>query len=649
MKYLNPIYLRQTADFLQRYGVRSVLNKVPEYLRMTRGYQAWRRENAPSDQELDRQREIFRNSFRRNSPLFSILVPAYQTNLLQLEQMIASVLSQTYGNWELCIADGSPKPSEAERFLEQYAASHQVPFMKLAEPARADQAWADQAHASQVLADQERAVCGIIRFVPVENRGIAGNTNAALAVSRGDYVVLLDHDDLLSPDALFELAQGINEDETADVLYTDEDMVSADGAFLHNPNFKPDYSPDLLRSCNYITHLYVVRRDLALEVGGFSEDCDGSQDYDFTLKTTERARKVRHIPKVLYHWRVHGGSVAADSGNKTYAYDSAVRALERHYERCGVHASVSKDPQPGFYLTDYAIAGRPLVSVVMYHCAEGLREEILNSGRKAGLLLDGNDSQHGSKNAQKTVSSGSGQASMYAQKTVSFGSTQASMYAQKTVSSGSTQASKSVRLPYRVEFPRSICEACGEYVLVLQKARHISPETIRLLLSNCMRDEIGIAAPRVLYASGKVEESGLIYNADGEIFSPFEGADAVYPGYHCLAVCQHQASVTGPFCFMTSMENLRRNWKKDSAKQSPHIRMAGFCLRTNQDGKLLTVIPRACVTLTNEGARDASALRHLRMPEEWNRNAAHENNAGCIDRVDPYYTPNFSQKRMYRF
>lgn len=554
MKYLNAIYLRQTLDFFQRYGLKSILNKVPEYLMTTRGYQAWRKEHSPSEAELSNQRNL---SLRMPSrPLFSILVPTYNTDPVQLKQMVESVFAQTYDRWELCIADGSPKPSPVEEFFHRYSREH----------------------------NPKGNVC----FTSIENLGIAGNTNAAMSMATGDFVVLLDHDDLLSPDALYELAHAINKDPAIDALYSDEDMVSADGTFLHNPNFKPDFSPDLLRTCNYITHLYAVRRSLAESVGGFSQDCDGSQDYDFTLKTTERARKVCHIPKVLYHWRVHSNSVAADSGNKTYAYDSAVRALERHYSRLGIEASVSKDAQPGFYLTDYRIKGRPLVSVLLYRCSETLRNEL---SHPAGAAEEGSRSD-----IEESL--------------------------------------------YRIEFPASLSEAHGEYILILHHVQSITPDTIRLLLSNCMRPEIGIAVPRILTSHGKVAESGLIYNKDGELLSPFAGKDPVYPGYHCYATCQHQISVAGPFCFMTSMENLRRNGrKKKGGSQDLFARMAEFCFRTRQSDKLITVIPRALATLTKTGSQIACSPRKG-YPELLSMG---------LPETDPYYTPNFSQKHPYRF
>ena len=570
MKQSIPISLRQTADYLKKNGWKNTLYKVPEYITLSRHYQIWRKKHTPTARMLEEQRVLSQKMEKH--PLFSILVPACDTDPLQLKQMAESVFLQTYGRWELCIADGSTKPSKVEAFFTDYAKKHDIPAVSSVHH------YEDTRYS--VLSFSHGS--GRVLIAPVENLGIAGNTNVALSLASGDYIVLLDHDDLLSPDALFELAQAVCRDPSADVLYSDEDMVSPDGTFFHNPNFKPDYNPDLLRSCNYITHLYAVRRSLALSVGGFSVKCDGSQDYDFILKTVEKASGICHLPKVLYHWRIHPASVAADSDNKAYAYDSAVRALYMHYQRCGISTSITKDQQPGFYLTDYGIIGKPAVSVLLYHCDASLKEGLINLPESA---------------------------------------------------------------LYTLEFPASVAEARGEYVLVLRQVCAITPDLIPTLLSNCIRPEIGIAVPRILSFNEKIIEAGLLYNSEGEILSPFAGKDPNYPGYHRFAVCQHQISLAGPHCFMTSLDNLRRNWQakadvsKGSGRREPYNRMAQFCFQTIQDQKLITMLPAPCARLTAEGSKEART---------GNKRIA-ENSYLIAHPVDPCYTPNFSQKHPYRF
>lgn len=586
MKYLNRIYLGQTVDYLKKNGWKNVLNKVPEYLLTNRGYQSWRREHIPSPEELARQKILSKKM--ENRPLFSILVPAFNTDPLHLRQMVESVFEQTYGNWELCIADGSPKPSKVEEFFHDYAREYGLTVTSSVIPEyRADSEFESNSD-SETEADSEIPIhsfpygSGRVLLAGIHNMGIAGNTNAALALSSGDFIVLLDHDDLLSPDALFELARVINSNPSVDVLYTDEDMVSADGTFYQNPNFKPEFNLDLLRSCNYITHLYAVRRTLALSVHGFAEEYDGSQDYDFILKTIENASCVYHIPKILYHWRIHTDSVASDSDNKSYAYDSAVHALQIHYQRSKSLAFARKDSQPGFYLTDYPLSDWSTVSVLSYHCKDILM-------RTLHTLSD-------------------------------------SVYST-------------------VEFPESPEDMSGEYVLVLRHISAVSPELISLLLANCMRPEIAIAVPRIQRADGKILEAGLIYNAEGQILSPFAGRDPSYPGYHRYALCQHLTSLAGPYCFMTTMENLRRNWRVNKCqngerkKRDLYDRMADFCFRTLLDKKQITMVPQPLARLTETGTLEAKSSPHRITDQSYIQ--AHP--------VDPYYTPNFSQNRPYRF
>ena len=569
MRYLNLIHIKQTRDFLSRYGVDNVLAKIPEYIRMNQAYLRWRKTHVPSTEELEAQRRTYAQAPEHEQltggPRFSILVPACNTDPLHLRQMIESVLAQTFPDWELCIADGSTGPNESES--ESGGVSVSEP--PLSEAGRIVQSFAESR----------------IRYLSIENRGIALNTNAALSLASGEFIVLLDHDDMLSPDALSELSEAIDEDPQTDALYSDEDMVSAGGTFFHNPNFKPEFDLDLLRSCNYICHLFAVRRELALKAGGFSADCEGSQDYDFILKTTELSRSVRHIPKVLYHWRVHKGSVSGDPSGKAYAYDSAVRALEQHFERCSINVSVQRDAQPGFYRALYPILqqgeGQPLVSVVTRHCPDSLREAFP---------------------------------------------------------------------PFRLEFADSLRACRGEYILFLNEIRSISPDTFGLLLSNCRREDIGIAAPRILTAQRHIAETGLIYNAEGKILSPFAGKKSGYPGYRCYALCQHQVSLVGPYCFMTSAENFRWNrisrQKKDRPVQTDRLTdaIARFCFRTLESGLKITVIPQAEAVLTKEASRRIQG-RLSRGP--YGMLAKPLPQYLTEHPVDPCYSPNLSQDSPY--
>ena len=245
---------------------------------MTDPYSLWIKKCEPGPSELKKQRLT---RFGREIKI-SIVTPTYETSKEFLKAMIRSVREQTYGHWELCIADGGSLSPAVRTILKE-----------------------------ESLRDPRIKVV----FLPA-NLGISGNTNAALALAGGDYVTFLDHDDTLSPFALFEVVRAVNDEPDADVLYSDEDKIDEKGGRRLQPHFKPDWSPDMLRSYNYITHLAVYRRELLDKIGGLQPDFDGAQDYDLILRATEQARKIVHIPRVLYHWRMHAGSTGAAIGTQ---------------------------------------------------------------------------------------------------------------------------------------------------------------------------------------------------------------------------------------------------------------------------------------------------------------------------------------------
>jgi O-antigen biosynthesis protein len=196
------------------------------------------------------------------------------------------------------------------------------------------------------------------------NAGIVGNTNAAIALATGDYIGFVDHDDTLAPFALHEVAKAITAQPNVEFLYSDEDKLDFQGHRVE-PNFKPNWSPETLRSRNYITHFVVAKRELVEQLGGLRVGYEGAQDHDFTLRATEHARTIRHIPHILYHWRMHRQSTAADAGNKGYAHEAGKRAVHDHLQRLGLNATVSDGVVPGMYQVNYHLVHQPLVSVIV--------------------------------------------------------------------------------------------------------------------------------------------------------------------------------------------------------------------------------------------------------------------------------------------
>lgn len=304
--------------YLKHYGVKEFFIRLQEKMESENvPYEPWYEHHKATEETLRRQRK--QSAAWKGVPCVSIVVPLYCTNETFLREMIGSVQAQSYENWELCLADGSPK-EEAVR-LEAVV---------------------------RECAGEDTRIC----YRRLEkNLGIAGNTNAAIAMAHGEWIALLDHDDLLAPDALYETVHLIlrgPKDETGvaatgfrkvgaqyDMIYTDEDKVDMDGKTHFQPHFKPDINIDLLRSNNYITHFTMMRKTLLEKAGMIREEYDGAQDYDLFLRCVECAEAIGHVPRVLYHWRCHTESTSENPFSKQYAVDAGRRALEDHLKRQG--------------------------------------------------------------------------------------------------------------------------------------------------------------------------------------------------------------------------------------------------------------------------------------------------------------------------
>ncbi|HEV3282083.1 MAG TPA: glycosyltransferase family 2 protein [Acidimicrobiales bacterium] len=265
-----------------------------------------------------------------DGPLLSVVAPIYRPPTWYFRECVASVLNQSYQHWELCLCDDGSEDPELTGILEEYAASDSR-----------------------------------IKVVTMDgNGGISRATNRALEAATGEFIVLLDHDDVLETDALAEIATVVIRDGDADVIYSDEDKLDElDRPFM--PHFKPDWDPDLLLAYPYLGHVLAVRHELLDRIGRFRPDFDGSQDYDVMLRSTEVARRVVHIPKVLYHWRVVAGSAAGDTDAKPWAHLASRRALEDAVARRGLDAEVKPGPFQGAYHVRRRIHGSPTVSVII--------------------------------------------------------------------------------------------------------------------------------------------------------------------------------------------------------------------------------------------------------------------------------------------
>jgi GT2 family glycosyltransferase len=265
------------------------------------------------------------------TPLISILVPVYNPPLPILQQALTSVLAQTYAYWELCLVDGASTLPGVRDLLVHFSELDNRVHLKLLE----------------------------------ENLGISGNSNQALDMAQGEFTAFLDQDDILAPFALFEIAQALNQDRSLDLLYSDHDLLEFDNSRRKQPLFKPDWSPEIMLSANYITHLTVVRTSLLRVVGGFDAELDGAQDWDLFLKISERTAKIAHIPKILYHWRDSRDSTASNIWAKDYAPAAQLRAIKAHLTRLGLSGVQAFFDSSGYIRVQWKFDRRKKVSIII--------------------------------------------------------------------------------------------------------------------------------------------------------------------------------------------------------------------------------------------------------------------------------------------
>jgi len=302
------------APFLQPAG--------PDYLQ-------WIEQNEPDPSELVAQARLAADLLY--TPLISILVPVYNPPVQILEQTIKSVMGQTYPYWELCLVDGGSDLPAVRDLLAHYAELDNRIHLKFLD----------------------------------ENMGISGNSNSALQLAQGEFTAFLDQDDLLAPFALFEVVQALNQDRSLDMIYSDHDLIELATSRRKLPLFKPDWSPEIMLSANYITHLTVIRTSLVQSADGFDPAYDGAQDWDLFLKVSEMTSKIAHIPKILYHWRDSGDSTASNIWAKEYAPPAQLRAIQAHLTRLGLPGAQAFFDRSGYIRVRWKFDRQKKVSIIV--------------------------------------------------------------------------------------------------------------------------------------------------------------------------------------------------------------------------------------------------------------------------------------------
>lgn len=529
---INLETIKKAITYLKVFGLKELINRLKKGYEPYTAYDTWFRDHRITAEEMEKQK----NTSFSYQPLISIAVPTYNTPVDMLRVMLDSVIDQTYANWELCIADAGDPNHEAINVLQEYEKKD-----------------------SRIK----------VRYLN-ENFGIAGNTNQAFQMATGEYIGLLDHDDFLEPDALFEIVKKLNEYPYI-CLYTDEDKFDTTKGTFEEPNFKPDFNIDALRSHNYITHFFVAKADLIRSVGGEHSEYDGSQDYDLILRCTEKADRVCHIAKSLYHWRIYSGSTAGNPEQKLYCYEAGRKAIADHLERVGLQGTVELMPKPywGMYHVKYSTPGNPLVSVIIpnYENKEVLQRCIESIFAKSTY-----------KNIEVIiVENNSTSDEIFAY----YDRVQKSYNNVRVVKWEGSEFNYSAINNYGVTF------ANGEYLLLLNNDTElITADAIEEMLGICMREDVGVVGAKLLYPDRTVQHAGVLVGIGGtagHLFSRILDQDS---GYMMRAILNYDCSAVTGACLMTKKEIYNKVGGLDENLKVAYNDI-DYCLKVRKENRLV--------------------------------------------------------------
>lgn len=525
---------------------------------------------------------------------FSIVVPLFNTPEKFLREMIQSVIDQTYANWELCLADGSDaEHGLVEKICRQYAKKDsRIKYKKLE-----------------------------------KNLGISGNTNACLEMASGDYIGLFDHDDLLHPAALYEVMRAICEQD-ADFIYTDELTFSGNTSNIITAHFKPDYAPDNLRANNYICHFSVFSDKILENVKGFRSEYDGSQDHDFILRATECAKKIVHIPEILYYWRSHPNSVAADINSKPYASIAGRKAVHDHIARHNMESIVeSTKAFPAMYRVEYSLKEKPLISIIIpnKNHIEDLRKcvnSILNKSTYPSyeiIIVDNDSDEMVVEDYYKALKQNE----------------------KIRIVSWNKKFNFSAICNYGVGFAK------GRYVVLLNNDTEVITESwLEEMLMYAQRQDVGAVGAKLYFANNTIQHAGVVlgmgrHRTAGYIFSKVDKENLGYMGRLCYA--QNLSAVTFA-CVMIP----RHVWDEVGGLDESFavaFNDVDMCMRIRKAGYLIVWTPYAELyhyESKSRGLEDTPEKKKRfegevkRFQERWKNELA----AG-----DPYYNPNLSLDR----
>jgi len=632
--------LTKAYGILIKLGPKVFLRKLARKLSRSRRSESGEYEKYIADTEITpaAKKEMMRHIREFNfKPLISIVMPVFNVDERWLIKSVESVKAQVYEKWELCVCDDGSSLPHVRPLLERFSAEDQR---------------------IRVIYRQK-------------NGGIVKASNAALALASGAYVGLLDHDDTLSPDALYRVVEALQE-KKYDLIYSDEDKLEA-GEKRCEPFFKPDWSPDLLLSCNYISHFGVYRRKILTEIGGFREGYDGSQDYDLVLRFTEKTQEIKHIPRILYHWRKVKGSAAESVEAKPYAYEAAKRALVDAVRRRKMNATVEDGLWAGSYRVRRAITGRQVSGTASVAYNDHEHEEVYVTGQVNGMASVTNNGLAATEHhpaewkmapraAEPLVSiiipfkdkidlldrclRGIYEKSTWKNFEVLLVDNDSELlataeYLEKAPSNfpNLNLLNFQGRFNYSAINNFAARQAKGDYLVLLNNDTEvISPDWIESMLEHAQRGEVGAVGAKLLFEDGTVQHAGVIMGLGGLAGHAFSRQTDLDHGYSGLIDVVRNYSAVTAACLMSRKEVYFEVGGLDETNLGVAFNDVDFCLKLRQKKYLIVYTPYAVLKHYESSSRGYEVdLNEIALMQR--------RYAGLLANGDPYYNPNLTLER----
>ena len=566
--------IKKVLHSLKNDGIKVFFIKAKNHIvdKEKKEYYSWIRKNTPSKKELKEQRK---HEFLYN-PKISIIVPLYNTPKKYLVELIRNIQKQTYSNWELCLADGSIEPL---KYLQKFIGKDsRIKYKKL-----------------------------------LENKGISGNTNEALKMVSGDFIALLDHDDLIPINSLFEIVKAINENPDVEFIFTDEDkFIDIKKKTRYEPNFKPDYSFDTFTSYNYICHFSIFKKNLMDKLKGFNSEFDGSQDYDLILRAVENAKQIIHIPKILYHWRVHPMSTAGNANSKPYCYEAGKNAVQEHLKRKGLLQGKM----------EFGVA------IVRNRAVYEIKEE-----SKVTMFLYIQDKEIDLKKLQQDIDQ------------ISYKNLEIIILITKEIANKNEyetlKKAKNIKKIVIVDKDRIIIKlneltrlTDSKQIIFAKDIQDIkTKDFIEQLLGFAQRNDVGVISPRIIYKYTSSQYNGTVYGIDKEKIGYIDYIDVAGSfGYITRGAVVQNYSIIKSECIMVNKSDLEKEGLLDD-KMDYNDALANLSFALFKKYEKLNVI------------NPHIEIECLRRTEKSGKNKFYEKWQKELEKPDPNYNINLEFKK----